>query len=109
MRDISKAVCRGMEPAVICPNGGGQRNCRGLVVRMRPQSGGWEGDLAHPLGELCRPLYVFVGDGDAPKAGDGVVQGGASYRVISAWDLQAGGRRLCFRAVLERREDDDGQ
>lgn len=109
MKDISRDVCRRMGTAVITGGDGEERETRGLVTRLKGQSGGPEGPLDHKLGELCRPLYVFTGDGEPPLPGDELVQGGVSYRVVSAEEMCIGGTKICVRAVLERSVEHDGE
>lgn len=67
------------------------------------------GGLWHPMGELPRPLYLFIGYfPDVNALTDGVLtQGAKHYRVLHAREVSTGEHTLCLRALLERRDGDD--
>lgn len=109
MKDISKTVCRRMEPAVLTAADGLQTHCRGVVSRLKAQAGDYSAGLAHEAGELCRPLYVFTGDLASAAPGDRLEQNGAEYTVLKAEPLSIGSARLCLRVVMERGSVDESQ
>lgn len=92
--------------------GGGAVEGRGVISALRRETGE-PGGRRHPLGELPRPLYRFVGwlpDGAGAEGGV-ISQGGARYRVLDARPILLGERQAGVRALLERevKTDDDGK
>ena len=81
---------------------------KGIICAMNRETAEI-GGLWHPIGELPRPLYLFIGYfPDVDALTDGVlIQGGKRYRVLHAREISTGEHTLCLRALLERRDPDD--
>lgn len=109
VRDISKRIFRRMPQAELQKPQGEPVKGRGILVRLKAETGGHTAGERHVLGELCHPLFVFTGDLGADP-GDVLTQDGQLYTVLKAEPMALSGLRLGMRLTLERREveDDDG-
>ena len=81
---------------------------KGVITAVKRSAGEW-GGLRHGLGVLDRPTYRFLGTLPMESCGQkGVLtQGGRGYRVLELSPLTLGGREICVRGLLERREQDE--
>ncbi len=81
---------------------------RGIVTAFRQETGE-PGGKPHPLGVLSRPLYRFAGflPRTEEAAGGVLTQAGQRYRVLDVRQILLGERKVCVRALLERREKDE--
>ena len=83
---------------------------RGFLSGLRKEND-QPGAKAHPLGLLSRPVYHFIGwlPGLEACKGGVMTQAGLSYTVLDVRRVTLGDCELCVRALLERRDDDDGE
>lgn len=92
---------------VICPNEE-KKAGRGFISALRRENDEPGGKL-HPLGDLSRPLYRFIGwlPGAELYKGGLMTQAGVSYTVLDVRRVTLGDCELCVRALLERRDEDE--
>lgn len=102
MENWMERLFRYFEPVELEGQSGEKSAGRGLVARLRGDQEDLRGSLAHQLGELCQPLYVFTGWLEEAAPGDVLRQGKSSYRVLQAGPLKIGGQALCMRVLLEK-------
>ena len=83
---------------------------RGFLSALKQETHEPGGKL-HPLGFLSRPMYHFIGwlPGLENCKGGVMTQAGLSYTVLDVRRVTLGDCELCVRALLERRDEDDGE
>lgn len=106
MKDISERLFQGMPRVELEKPEGEKRFGRGMVARLREESGGCRNGTPHGLGELDSPLYTFLGSLESAEPGDVLRQGGISYRVLKAGRIVLGDWTMGLRATLEQKGGD---
>lgn len=82
---------------------------RGLVVRLKDETGSHVQGERHQLGTLCKPLFVFTGALEEAVPGDVLEQDGQRYTVLKTERMEIAGTVLGVRLTMERQvETDDG-
>lgn len=80
---------------------------RGLVVRLKAETGSHVRGESHQLGTLCQPLFVFTGALEGAEPGDVLEQDGQRYTVLKAERMEIAGTVLGVRLTMERRVETD--
>lgn len=94
-------------PTVVVQGAAGYLQGRGVISALR-QEGTETGSLQHPLGQLSRPMYHFVGQLPSGVAvGDKLKQKEHCYRVLEVQMVQLWNSTVCTRLLLERSENDE--
>lgn len=94
--------------AVTVTTAGQVRTGRGVLADAGRTNSSF-GELAHPLGELARPLVHFYGwlSGEETTVGGTLTAHGKTYRILDEADILCAGCPLGTRLTLERSEPDE--